>query len=299
MMLPMDRIEKLLTSLMSYVTISFQGHHRKPEADEQDTIADVVTSIEYYLEAVSEGRPGVDIGLQAGEAAVEKLLEVNTQYAGVEPVSSPEIVEVVEVSETEDEVEDNDESVTEAPVETTQAAVVAPVETTSLAGQQEEYEILADDADEEIVEIFIEEAIEVLEALHEHLPKWQSNNDDEESLTVVRRSFHTLKGSGRLIGAMLIGEFAWKFESMLNRVIEKKIEVDDGLFQALEESIAVLPQLIEQLKGNREPIPNIYQLMSAADAISEGKVPEAPAEEDEVDRVGIVDAETEVADRRN
>ena len=296
MMLPMERIEKLLTSLMSYVRISLQGHHRKPEADEQDTVADVVTSIEYYLESVSEGRPGVDIGLQAGEAAIEKLLEVNKQYEGMEPISSPEpeeeVVAEVEISVSDDVVDDSDKSSTEVVAE----AAPAPVDAAPVDRQQEEYEILADDADEEIVEIFIEEAIEVLEALHEHLPSWRSNLDDEESLTVVRRSFHTLKGSGRLIGAMLIGEFAWKFESMLNRVIEKKIEADDVLFDALDEAIAVLPQLIEQLKGNREPIPNIYQLMLAAEAISEGKAPEAPVEEDEVDQVGIVDAEVGAVD---
>ncbi len=291
MMLPMDRIEKLLNSLISYVRISLQGHQRKPDADEQDTVADVVTSIEYYLEAVSEGRPGVDIGLQAGEAAVEKLLEVNKQYDGMEPVSTPKSEEVVENTEApvaEDIVDVSDESARVVSAET--ASLVAE----SDPGQQEEYEILGDDADEEIVEIFIEEAIEVLEALHVNLPSWRSNNDDEESLTVVRRSFHTLKGSGRLIGAMLIGEFSWKFESMLNRVIEKKIVANDALFDVLDEAIAVLPQLIEQLKGNREPIPNIYQLMSAAEAISEGKVPDVPVEEDEVDRVGIVDAEAEV-----
>ena len=296
MMLPMERIEKLLTSLMSYVRISLQGHHRKPEADEQDTVADVVTSIEYYLESVSEGRPGVDIGLQTGEAAIEKLLEVNKQYEGMEPISSPEpeeeVVAEVEISVSDDVVDDSDKSSTEVVAE----AAPAPVDAAPVDRQQEEYEILADDADEEIVEIFIEEAIEVLEALHEHLPSWRSNLDDEESLTVVRRSFHTLKGSGRLIGAMLIGEFAWKFESMLNRVIEKKIEADDVLFDALDEAIAVLPQLIEQLKGNREPIPNIYQLMLAAEAISEGKAPEAPVEEDEVDQVGIVDAEVGAVD---
>jgi chemosensory pili system protein ChpA (sensor histidine kinase/response regulator) len=299
MMLPMDRIEKLLESLMSYVRIALQDHHRKPEAEEQDTLADVVTSIEYYLEAVSEGRPGVDIGLQAGEDAVQKLLEINKQYEGQEPevTSEPEEkhIDAEEVSVSEDAsdaVVVLDVAEEAEPVTTETEA--APTAAAPAAGQHEEYEILGEDADEEIVEIFIEEAVEVLEALHEHLPKWRSNIDDEESLTVVRRSFHTLKGSGRLIGAMLIGEFAWKFESMLNRVIEKKIQPDETMFELLDEAMAVLPQLIEQLKGNREPIPNIYQLMSAAEAISEGKTPEAPVIEDEVDSVGIVDTEAEL-----
>jgi len=131
--------------------------------------------------------------------------------------------------------------------------------------------ILADDADEEIVEIFIEEAVEVLAELHEYLPQWKANNDDEEALAVVRRGFHTLKGSGRLLGAEMIGEFSWKFENMINHIIDKKITVSESFFHVLDEALAVLPQLIEQIKGNREPIDNIAQLMASADALAEGR----------------------------
>ncbi|MDT8281281.1 MAG: Hpt domain-containing protein [Gammaproteobacteria bacterium] len=133
-----------------------------------------------------------------------------------------------------------------------------------------EYAILGDDADEEIVEIFIEEAIEVLGELHNYLPKWKLDHNDEESLAVLRRSFHTLKGSGRLLGANLIGEFSWKFENLLNRIIDNKISVSEPLLYAIDEALAVLPQLIEQLKGNREPVDNISQLMAAADTLAEG-----------------------------
>ena len=293
MMLPMDRIEKLISNLMSYVSIALRGHHRKPEAEEQDTLADVVTSVEYYLEAVSEGRPGVDIGLQAGEQAAGKLLEINRQYEGVEPISGPgsKEEEIKAAEELDGSTLNYPSSDVDSGGDTSKTIKVAvPTAAAAATSQQEQYEILGEDADEEIVEIFIEEAVEVLEALHECLPKWRLNNDDEESLTVVRRSFHTLKGSGRLIGAMLIGEFAWKFESMLNRVIEKKIPADDTLFSLLDEAMAVLPQLIEQLKGNREPIPHIYLLMSAAEAVSEGRLPEV-AIEDEVDAVGVIDAD--------
>ena len=41
-----------------------------------------------------------------------------------------------------------------------------------------------------------------------------------EKLRPIRRVFHTLKGSGRLVGAKTLGEFAWKTENMLNRVLD-------------------------------------------------------------------------------
>ena len=39
------------------------------------------------------------------------------------------------------------------------------------------------------------------------------------ALASLRRSFHTLKGSGRMVGADLIGEFCWNVERLLNRII--------------------------------------------------------------------------------
>ncbi|WP_164088178.1 Hpt domain-containing protein, partial [Stenotrophomonas maltophilia] len=53
--------------------------------------------------------------------------------------------------------------------------------------------------DEELREVFIEEAGEVLETIGRYLPAWKADHDDREALTEVRRAFHTLKGSGRMV----------------------------------------------------------------------------------------------------
>ena len=267
MILPLGRVEALIEKLQTYIRVALLNNDHQPDSDEQDTVADVVTSIEYFFEALSEGRPGVEQGLNAGDAAASKLDMIVQSYGGL----------------TED-VSDTDKSEPAAPdditiedgmqvdTEETKKKVVEPVAPIQIIEETDatQYTILADDADEEIVEIFIEEAVEVLGELHENLPKWKADNDDEESLAVIRRSFHTLKGSGRLLGAEMIGEFSWKFENMLNRVIDKKITVSDDLFHVLDEALAVLPQLIEQLKGNREPIDNIAHLMWSADTLAEG-----------------------------
>jgi len=277
MMLPLGRVESQIAKLQKYIRVALLNNNHKPDAEEQDTVADVVTSIEYFFEALSEGRPGVEQGLNAGDEAAEKLVKVTESYGGsddMEPQPESELdiaeVPVEEITIDEPAVEVAEESSTEAPP-SIEPEIVEAAKTIEAPHEASEYAILADDADEEIVEIFIEEAVEVLGELHTYLPQWKANNDDEEALAVVRRSFHTLKGSGRLLGANLIGEFAWKFENMLNRVIDNKINVSQPLLHALDEALTVLPQLIEQLKGNREPIDNIAQLMSSADAIAEGR----------------------------
>ena len=283
MMLPLGRVESLIAKLHNYVRVALLNYHHQADAAEQDTVADVVTSIEYFFEALAEGRPGVEKGLDAGDVAANKLVEITQSYAGViqeTPVTEhqAEAGEAVdEVLTDSDEIEsiaeevtleiDKDEELDSVPAK---PKAVAPV-TKPAAQDVEQYAILAEDADEEIVEIFIEEAVEVLSELHNYLPQWKANYNDEEALAVVRRSFHTLKGSGRLLGAELIGEFSWKYENMLNRVIDNKINVSDNLWHALDEALAVLPQLIEQLKGNREPIDNISQLMASVDALADGR----------------------------
>ena len=301
MMLPLGRVESQIEKLQRYIRIALLNNDHKPDTKEQDTVADVVTSIEYFFEALSEGRPGVEQGLNAGDEAADILVAITESYGDstVQEEAAPKLESEAEPVADELTIEEAfDDEIEVEPEAEVEQVVSKPVEAPQ---DVSEYAILADDADEEIVEIFIEEAVEVLGELHNYLPQWKANNDDEEALAVVRRSFHTLKGSGRLLGANLIGEFAWKFENMLNRIIDNKINVSEPLLHVLDEALAVLPQLIEQLKGNREPIDNIAQLMASADALAEGRdvelVTEAPAQAEpepepvvgEIDEVESID----------
>lgn len=79
------------------------------------------------------------------------------------------------------------------------------------------------DQDPEILEIFVEEIEEIIENLQPLLIQWLQNPSDAELLTVIRRNFHTLKGSGRMVGAKSSGELAWTVEDTLNRVISKAV----------------------------------------------------------------------------
>ena len=76
----------------------------------------------------------------------------------------------------------------------------------------------ADDADPDIKEIFLEEANEVLDEIVPLYEQWQLAPDELTQLTDIRRGFHTLKGSGRMVGANTSAELAWSIEKMLNRI---------------------------------------------------------------------------------
>lgn len=269
-MLPIQKLKHQTESVREYVSKVMLNAGKIPDASDQNDLADVVTSIEYYLEAVLEGRPDLELSMSAGNEAADRLLtlanekgvsdaDVAPEVSHEEPAVEPEQIVVEEtLPETEDVL------VTQAPEVVSESAV-----------EEERYVILGDDADEEILEIFIEEAMEELASLSEQIPLWERDHGNQEALSTIRRSFHTLKGSGRLIGAELIGEFSWNFESMLNRVIDKTRPLNQDVFDILYESLGILPQLIEQLKGNREPIPNIYQLIDRTDALGKWQKPSA------------------------
>ncbi len=69
--------------------------------------------------------------------------------------------------------------------------------------------------------IFMEEFDSVSHQLRERLPAWLGNPDDSKAIADLRRGFHTLKGSGRMVGAKEIGDYSWHVEDLLNKLIEK------------------------------------------------------------------------------
>jgi chemosensory pili system protein ChpA (sensor histidine kinase/response regulator) len=98
-------------------------------------------------------------------------------------------------------------------------------------------QVIAADADQEIVEIFIEEAGEVMVELSRTIPAWCNKPDDTDLLSGIRRGFHTVKGSGRMVGAMATGEFAWAFENLLNKVIEHYVPATDQVLALVNQSV--------------------------------------------------------------
>ena len=54
----------------------------------------------------------------------------------------------------------------------------------------------------------------------------------------MRRAFHTLKGSGRMVGATDISEFAWAIENLLNRVIENTLQRSPAILATVRDAVA-------------------------------------------------------------
>ena len=70
--------------------------------------------------------------------------------------------------------------------------------------------------EEDLRDIFLEEAREVLGNARRAIEVLVADAADSESLTILRRAFHTLKGSSRMVGLAEFGEAAWALEQLLN-----------------------------------------------------------------------------------
>ncbi|MET0519225.1 MAG: Hpt domain-containing protein, partial [Burkholderiaceae bacterium] len=104
--------------------------------------------------------------------------------------------------------------------------------------------------DPEMQEIFLEEATEVLANARRALELLNQNGSDREQLTTLRRAFHTLKGSSRMVGFDAYGEGAWACEQLFNaRLAEAAPAADSALLNFSTQALDYLAAWCEQIAG--------------------------------------------------
>ena len=132
------------------------------------------------------------------------------------------------------------------------------------------------DIDEDIMQIFIEDAREMIALIEKTLPDWNADPSNRDAMLDLRRAFHTLKGSGRMVGASEIAEFAWSIESMLNKVREGKIQHSEAMFDLLFKAREILPDMVGKLEGGPGTEADIAALSAAANDLGEGRAVSLP-----------------------
>jgi chemosensory pili system protein ChpA (sensor histidine kinase/response regulator) len=223
-----------------------------------EKLADAIVSVEYYMEMLQAGRPEPWRMLDhAGEslASLEPMTagkivalrpRVEPAAPAIEPLAPPAAEAVPAAHEmpaapsVEPAVEPRPSAVATAPA--------APGE-------------LAAPVDPEFVQLFVEEARENVERLQAFFPQWEGNPLDGDALREVRRVFHTLKGSGRMVGANRIGEFSWCIQSLLDRVISQTLARSPDIVGIVREAVATMPALVEELERGAGPAVEIDALM--------------------------------------
>lgn len=129
----------------------------------------------------------------------------------------------------------------------------------------------AENIDQDIREVFLEEFDDELQNLGTLLPPWRMQPDNMDRLRPIRRIFHTLKGSGRLVGARTLGEFAWKIESLLNRVLDGTRPATPAVLAMVDHAHAALPQLNAALRHGQRITVDLQAIQAIADRVGAGE----------------------------
>ena len=124
-----------------------------------------------------------------------------------------------------------------------------------------------EEIDAELLGIFLEEAHEVLGTIDENLLALKEQRHNVELLTTIRRAFHTLKGSGRMVGLKDVGEAAWAIEQTLNLWLQQEREVGSSLLGLIEQAHALFSIWVQQLESNSGNAPDPTLVVALAETL--------------------------------
>ncbi|PLK49353.1 Hpt domain-containing protein [Uliginosibacterium sp. TH139] len=285
--------------------ISALGAQDEPPAqDECDTIAHQLSALGFYVESLKNGpaklesflNPGsarVDEELvAAADATVEAQLQRETRetqnlvealkeapedaFLREQLVSSLEAIredaQLVADSGLEQKAKDALASLKSGDATQEQLAeALAGVSPAASPQHSEETARLLEASDQEVdaelLAIFLEEAVEVLATIAEHRNKVVSEAHDFDALTTVRRGFHTLKGSSRMVGLNDFSDAARYIEMAMNRWLQLEKDADARLVSLLDHGCLTFGAWVEQLEAGGSLHRDATALIAEAQAL--------------------------------
>ena len=97
----------------------------------------------------------------------------------------------------------------------------------------------------EVLEYFLPEATEHLEAMTTALLAVEAGARDEETLATVFRSVHTLKGAAYTVGCAPIGDAAHRIEDLLGAVRENRLALTPAVTEAIFVGTTAIKQVLQ------------------------------------------------------
>ena len=271
-MIPLHRAASLLEACNSYIREHLLADRTPPDWQHLDNLADAITSIEYYLERLSEDPQA--LGEQVLDVAEQSLATLGYLPSAVHlpsfnPSSSAEDGRFAEADQAG---QPSLVDVLARPVSAVNPPAMSPPDSLLPPPADE------DPVDDELREVFLEETAEVLDILREYLPRWSASPGSAAVLGELRRAFHTLKGSGRMVRALVLGELAWAVENLLNRVLEHSVEPGPQVDELLRDTLQLLPELVAEFAANHQrQRDDVDRLAARAHALARGAALPEPA----------------------
>jgi chemosensory pili system protein ChpA (sensor histidine kinase/response regulator) len=228
-----------------------------------DRLADAIVSIEYYIETLQAGRTDPWYMLDNAQTCLDALArEPEPVVPTVPALGAASYARTVRIGPPPTP---GARTAGAAETETTGRVpavppVLVPVSTARVEA-----------ADPDLLRLFVEEAFEELARIEQEFPAWDHNPLESDSLLTMRRSFHTLKGSGRMVGARDLGEFAWSIENLLNRLLEGTLQRSLPILATLRDAVKLLPLLVRDLQEGQAGRTDATAISARAYALAAGR----------------------------
>lgn len=280
-MLQLETAAELVQAGMERIALITEGDH-DCSADELDWIAEAISTLGLYVDGLRDGRDDVvslrrllapSTAIEAAETSVEQDLAASTEQlieaagqlsaAGDQEAAREELGKALaRVARDADLVGDRalrgqaDSAMRllreGASAEAVQTAVqtlagVAPAAPPAPAVEQLAA-ASAREIDDELLRVFLEEAQEVLANMAALLDRLRESPLDHNAFVDIRRGFHTLKGSGRMVGLAAPAETAWEVEQTLNLWLRDERAVNREMIEFLDTAANDFRGWIEELE---------------------------------------------------
>src|SRR5207249_9910548 len=138
----------------------------------------------------------------------------------------------------------------------------------------------ADQSD--VLEYFVPEAIEHLEAMAHSLVALEGEGSTESEIAALFRAVHTLKGAAYTVGCGMIGDLAHRVEDMLGEIREQQRPLDRAAIETVFAGLDALRLLVRSGEDRADTRAAAYEramaLLDALPAI--GPVASSPSAED-------------------
>ena len=266
-----------------------------PVADDFEAVAQQLSLLGFFVDALQNGETDYDAFVRRLQGAPATAV----QAAEAEPLAAPSVeipaeqpgqetqVFFEEFRETPQEFLFREEPVYSPPLgdmadtiltfetgnEAWQPEIAAPAswqQPEALAPSPQTLELAQSSheaIDAELLGIFLEEAHEVLASIGEQSAVLAGDRSNVEALTTIRRSAHTLKGSGRMVGLNDMGETAWALEQTLNMWLRQDMAVSSDLLVLIAEAHALFSRWVAALEQGSGTIPDATTLVAMCELL--------------------------------
>jgi chemosensory pili system protein ChpA (sensor histidine kinase/response regulator) len=273
LMLGKSRAVEIVEDVTTHLKRVMQPGGAALQPDYLDRLADAIVSLEYYIETLQAGRSDPWYMLDNARACLDALARAPERVLPtVPPASAGTFAKTLRIAPP----------TAATPALTGETTDIRQVERPAaeppmLAAAPDALAQTPPPPDPDLIRLFIEEAQEELAKIEKHHPVWDQNPLESEALLIVRRSFHTLKGSGRMVNARHISEFAWAIENLLNRLIDGTLQRSPPVLETLRSAMAALPKLVAELEPSHLGRTDVGPLAARAHALASGRDGASPA----------------------